>query len=189
MSDVAEKSIMFYRDMFRAVIEDRKTETRRLIKPQPPAWLVDGRVPWNIHDDVWGFAVDKPAKVCRSENTVRCPYGKPGDILIAREDHSDYAERPCHHPGCWSHVSHPCESCGRSWGSVRLEVLDVKVEQVQDITPEACIAEGIRPRGDSSSAPFNAEHDFRALWDSIYDERVYGWDVNPWEFAITFRRL
>ena len=73
------------------------------------------------------------------------------------------------------------------WASrLTLRVTDIRAERVQDISDADVLAEGIFPymhkRGDARTL----HGDFARLWDSINAERGYGWDVNPWVWAISF---
>lgn len=69
------------------------------------------------------------------------------------------------------------------WASrILLEITDVRVERVQDISYQDAIAEGFGLAG----APIEA---FHALWDSIYKARGAGWDANPFVWVIEFKKL
>ncbi len=88
------------------------------------------------------------------------------------------------------------------WASrLTLEVTDVRVERVQDITPKDALAEGINidnldcvddlcfgGRG-CPNCESQAPEMFEELWDSINAKRGFGWDVNPWVWCISFRRI
>lgn len=78
-----ERPIIMTGESVRAILDGRKTQTRRVIKPQPPAWATDLQPnvgPWvSFHGD---HPEDGP-----SMWTPRCPYGKPGDLLWVRETH------------------------------------------------------------------------------------------------------
>ena len=77
-----------------------------------------------------------------------------------------------------------------------LEVTDVRVERVQDISDEDVIAEGIkrlefegwRIPGDTFTFHFSALA-FARLWDSLNAKRGHGWDQNFWVWVVEFKRL
>lgn len=74
-----------------------------------------------------------------------------------------------------------------------LRVLGVRVQRVQEISEENAKAEGVDGSGPTGSIPAKlamgrCRYDFATLWDSIYAKRGYGWDVNPWVWAVTFER-
>ncbi len=71
---------------------------------------------------------------------------------------------------------------------ILLEVTDIRVERVQEIavSPEDVLAEGI------TAVTEAAEHlafEFKRLWDSLNDERGFGWDKNPWVWVVEFKRI
>lgn len=79
----------------------------------------------------------------------------------------------------------------------RFEVTGVKAEQVQDISSDDCIDEGIR-YGGTEEEIFGKTHDqlcskmideFHALWDSIYGGTEYSWQKNCWVWCITFKKV
>ena len=77
------------------------------------------------------------------------------------------------------------------WASrITLEITDVRVERVQDISEADAQAEGAEySREIDYSRGITYSTAFRELWDSINASRGYGWDVNSWVWAITFKRL
>ena len=73
------------------------------------------------------------------------------------------------------------------WASrITLEVTGVRVERVQDITPEDAEAEGIEPYAPIYAPSASAIDAFSELWDSL--NAKYGWDVNPWVWVVEFRQ-
>ncbi|MCZ2075333.1 MAG: hypothetical protein LC130_10090 [Bryobacterales bacterium] len=70
------------------------------------------------------------------------------------------------------------------WASrTTLEITDVRVERVQDISEEDAWAEGVRPESGFAIAAYTK------LWDKINAKRGYGWDLNPWVWVLEFKRL
>jgi len=72
-----ERPILFNAEMVRAVLGGRKTQTRRVVKPQPPHWR------WA--DRKWDDSCANVAMSASREYWVKCPYGLPGDRLWGRE--------------------------------------------------------------------------------------------------------
>jgi len=81
------------------------------------------------------------------------------------------------------------------WASrITLEVTAVRVERVQNITPEDCQAEGVRceQHYEGIGNPCDEVrllHAFQDLWNSINAKRGFGWDANPWVWVVGFKRL
>ena len=187
-----ERPIIFNSEMVRAILEDKKTQTRRPIKPQPDAdglARLAGQWVWNDTD----------------AREYRCPYGRPGDLLWVKETFATGI------PGCSSGVTYRADHIDQNgdgpanpikwrpsihmprWASrITLEITNVRVELLQDIPENDILAEGIAPpRTDGMFAEDEylekIYHDFINLWDSIYVKRGLGWDANPWVWVIHFR--
>ena len=85
---IKSRPILFSAEMVRAILDSRKTQTRRVIKPQPPTW-----VRWLERGDFggipyYGSQVERDARGQEFDFRVHlsdCPYGKPGDTLWVRE--------------------------------------------------------------------------------------------------------
>lgn len=200
-----EKPILFKSDMVRAILEGRKTETRRIIKfkdlPLEP-----------LHHNIW----KSQSGWQDGDIKIKCPYGQVGDRLWVRETWcADCGKQVCyrenmvrceqratHFPNrC--HPWHPSIHMFRKYSRITLEITDIKVERVQDITEEGAKAEGIKvlplqsEKDESAwyqSAPGinqarTAKQSFQKLWDSINKKRGFGWESNPWVWVVKFKRL
>jgi hypothetical protein len=197
-----ERPMLFSAPMVRALLDGRKTMTRRVIKPQP-------RLPPDIDPSMVGPAWDAGFV------DVACPYGQPGERLWVRErmrvvdlvnhgskvaairvgyeadnaerDFIEYPERLDGTP-----VVGRCLAYGgfREASRILLEITNVRVERVQEINEIDSWNEGIGPEHGSGETfckhPIAA---FRELWDSINAARGFGWDVNPWVWVIEFKSI
>lgn len=199
-----ERPILFSGEMVKAILEDKKTQTRRVIKPQP---VQDPDRSWRIEMH--------PRSGYNSERTMRyhlpnrCPYGESGDRLWVREtwagdEFTGYAYKATEPDALpfgeevtftkWRPAIHMPRSASR----ITLEVVNVRVERVQQILPGEAIAEGIKQTvKDAYFGWFdytgNGQNlsplmSFQSLWDSINEKRGYGWDVNPWVWVIEFKK-
>lgn len=137
------KPILFNTEMVRAILEGRKTVTRRVIKPQPKSPVVCSL-------GVWQETIP-----CANGVRVFPPPYRPGDILYVREtwafdtgDDGDeigtgyfaYKADDLHHPDCkWRPSIHMPKEAAR----IFLRVTDVRVERLQEITAEQAVQEGI----------------------------------------------
>lgn len=208
---IKERPIIFNAEMVKAILEGCKTQTRRVMKPQPP---VTHR-PWNNHgDDDLVFFTDHPTQGEKG-NVLhwRCPYGAPGDRLWVRETwcvaaRYGYDAPNDSRPGIGDDYSVPepvwyratdnvdTEEYGWSspiymprWASrITLEVTDVRVERLFDISEEDARAECVSIERTRTLTHRGA---FAITWDEINKKRGYGWEGggNWWVWAITFRRL
>lgn len=217
-TQVREKPILFSGEMVRAILEGRKTQTRRVISDQPmkhPGGKYEPHDPF-VHADgvTWGWM---SGVVTYTDNDVRCPWGKAGDRLYVRETWSrdddwlisvfyraddscytighqkgdqltrdDHPERKAYRPKRWKPSIHMPRWASR----LTLDILDVRVERLNEISEADAVAEGMTyyDRGRDAQMP-SAHEQFHALWDSLNADRGYGWDRNPWVWAITFKRI
>ena len=202
-----ERPILFSGAMVRAILGGRKTQTRRVIKPQPPS--VEGLVEmWHalIEPGMWEHSLchESDAGLYGDIVTeIRCPYGQPGDELWVREtwwrgsDGIAYradGEAPAHMGHCWK----PSIHMRRADSRIQLRVTEVRVERVQDITSGGeMVASDVVHEGCPKELWTCYKHDYGAAeqawwesaWDSINAKRGYGWDVNPWVWVVTFAKI
>lgn len=203
-----ERPILFSDAMVRAILEGRKTQTRRVLKPQPPAGAHSPGLVLFPADGGSACVFDVPlnSPVYRHE----CPYGQPGNRLWVREAfalHAHGAKDPAGHPIVFYRAQGDQIMQGNRWrpsihmprwaSRIILDITDIRVERVQDISENDARAEGVREMAEYSMPrnpyepgicddPRNA---YRILWDQINAKRGYGWDVNPWVWVVEFKRV
>jgi len=190
-----EIPILFSTAMVRAIIDGRKTVTRRVCKC--PVSLIEEL------KEVDGFAWFGNCGVWKSE----MPY-QVGDTLWVRETwcnieddihyKADYIYRAdgLYENDYWLKWR-PSIHLPRKAARLFLRVTDVRAERLQDITNEDAIKEGVgfyTPRFEtdiatSASESTTARTKFCSLWDSLNARRGYGWDANPWVFRVGFEKI
>ena len=208
---MSDHPILFSSLMVRALLDGRKTQTRRVVKPQPPSGHVYvGRVLCSTHradEGKWTWALEQAA-ILRDAHRVRCPYGQPGDLLWVREawtthkafDHiagSKLTTRSIGYPadgkietGRYRHARFMPRWASR----LTLRITDVRVQRLNEISRADAIAEGLHHVSDGC-APWGVKGlagswsgdprlSFAALWESINGPG--SWDTNPWVWALTF---
>jgi hypothetical protein len=196
--------------MVRAILAGTKTQTRRVVKPQPthfnPAGVPRRVVPAGGASDV-----------------IACPYGQPGDRLWVREAFAfTDAHEPHYHGSIEYRADNKCLAvdCGPvtvdvphncdprpfdgpwrpsihmpRWASrISLEITGARVEGLQDISEEDAIAEGAPGYEEGVDAPpqdegseWSYRASFRRLWESINGPD--SWEANPWVWVVEFRRI
>lgn len=200
-----EIGMLFSSEMVRAILGERKTQTRRLardcrIDSHGNAW--QGK--WNFGQDVWGKPhVDRWKKPCNV-----------GDHIYVRETWGVLNDK--HHRYCYLVDSQYPQGrsrqqlVGNRWrpsihmpkaaACIWLEVTDVRIERLQDISEKDAIAEGIDMESEFASlcidletAPYSndlvrnsaAITVFKKLWESTCGS----WDANPWVWVIEFKQI
>ncbi|WP_442963586.1 hypothetical protein [Pseudomonas sp. MF6772] len=210
-----ERPILFSAPMVRAILEGRKTVTRRATKVQPH---IDASGNFCVGSSNYGQdGYGKP--VTKHFVNGCCPYGKPGDRLWVRETFIDlrgtgverrpdpdgplqrYAYAADCRPGSHSDEARkdfglkykPSIHMPRAACRILLEITGVRVERLQDITYEQAAAEGVH-RGPlrewCASDEGGACHKypvpaFRDLWQSVGGN----WDASPWVWVVEFKRV
>jgi hypothetical protein len=241
-----ERGIIFSGALIPRLLDDSKTMTRRVVKPQPdPGWAFTSIGQVCTASGKWVFPT-----VATSVNQTSwlCPYGVPGDRLWVREtwrpvvwgaDHcyieyrtggharegdgraclvpptataayEAYADRqmraaiaagdgkPEYCPEPWRPSIHMPRWASR----ITLELTDVRVERLQEISWRDVVAEGVDGALDAhgrrvAKAVAQTENDrggaslyemFRVLWNGLNAKRGFGWDTNPWVWVLEFKR-
>ena len=204
---MAIKPILFNTEMIRAILDGRKSCTRRILKHDVEAIL---NSPYHKeHPEVEDEQII--SKLCMP------PY-QPGDILYVRETwcalpvneaghmrghftyyyRADGDLRPSGWRGKWNPSIHMPKEAARIW----LKVTDVRVERLQEITDEQAKREGIQYDECPTGFTWKQETDMhncyttpigamQALWNSTIkksDIDRYGWDASPWVWVIEFER-
>jgi hypothetical protein len=214
-----ERPIPFTSPMVRAILAGAKTQTRRVVKDQPPpncSFLTqaktgqypDNRARWGWTD---GATVDYSWHPWIGDEPAwqTCPYGQPGDRLWVREaverypipnlltgePTNDYGGRYVADgepvltqkpdiPGFdirWWYSRNTCPPIHMPrWASrITLEITEVRVQRLQEISEEDAKAEGFGPR--------SARALFCGMWDTIHGNGA--WRANPWIWALSLRVL
>ena len=207
---MAIKPILFNTEMVRAILDGRKSCTRRLVKPQPDekhtyplGFVTDSTEKKEV--GCFGFGINEYGG---SIKYVKSLY-QPGDILYVRETWHKYIKRVGEGESChlaefygykasiansedadepWKPSIHMPKEAARIW----LKVTDVRVERLQEITPQGAWKEGARCSC-LHPVPDCAENKiaFVNIWNSTIkksDLDRYGWDANPWVWVIEFER-
>lgn len=209
---MAIKPILFNTEMVRAIMDGRKSCTRRMVKPQPNekhtyplGFVTDSTEKKDV--GCFGFGINEYSGSIQYTK----PQYQPGDILYVRETwghpislNSDkqyvfradkIAESGFKND---SHIWHPSIHMPKEAARIWLKVTNVRVERLQDITEDGAEAEGaIDNRGFIHSPEneydriYTAREYFIKIWDRTIkksDLDIYGWDVNPWLWVIEFER-
>ena len=206
---MTERGMIFNGEMVRAILDGRKTQTRRIIKD-----CTVGRDPISKF-----IQIGKKFIGCYPEDVPElirecCPYGVPGDRIWVRETWAEAgasapdlklyrANYPSHVPTHYENVP-PAEDVRWTpsihmprWASrILLEITDVRVEQLKSTSEEEARSEGVAQLREGfwkhyqpgwTQHQLSARGSFTTLWESIYG---FGeWDRHPWVWAIEFKRI
>lgn len=180
------RPILFSAPMVQALLEGRKTQTRRIVKcpeklpPEPESFEHNG---WGFSQSINGGRFSWPFK---------CPHGEPGHLLWVRETFcvpTDFdtgkkclpeykaTYRGKAFDGCWK----PSIHMPRQLSRITLEITDIRVERLQDISEEDAKAEGTQPEGTGGEASAWFAH----AWEKIHS--LQSWLDNPWVWVIEFQ--
>lgn len=192
--------------MVRAILEGRKTQTRRIMKPQPSDGFMPevGRYHPTLIDRRTGEMFPGPERFGASDGNedYPCPYGQPGDKLWVREtfaltgDNASTIVHPEHGGAAWRATDHPKAFKWKPsifmprWASrITLEITGIRVERLQEITPQDAIAEGHPSRMDMLQDVTNdaARDWFEDLWIDI--NGLESWQTNPFVWVVEFKKI
>lgn len=203
-----EKPILFNTGMVQEVLDGRKTATRRICRdgndysvPDMQFFDVEKRT-YAVHN-----YADREHREKLSIAERTCPVC-PNDLLWVREkwcnanktgaepDYYYYADTSTcedynNTKWKWRPSIHMPKAAARIW----LRVTDIKVERLQDMTLDDFLAEGVVLRPEAFNDPDNAYLQAREIFKGVWGSTVpkaklpeYGWDADPWVWAITFAR-
>lgn len=175
------KPILFSTAMVQAILEGYKTQTRRVINPQPMAGLRESVFVRSGIEDGHGREV-KPKYL-------------PGDVLYVRETWNEVFGfdgithvRYIYKQQCPSHIHwRPSIFMPRKAARIFLRTTDVRAEKVQEITEEDAYAEGVITNAAVKVSSYVFW--FESLWNRFNYKRGYGWDANPWVWVYTFELI
>ena len=212
---MTSRPILFSAPMVRALLAGTKTQTRRIVKPQPPVWAQHVNAIQHLNMDhrwvpshLWQWSELENGKKLRRWPTdpegdgcdgyaIPSPYGRPGDRLWVRESiHRGDACARYSADGSvvnltdwrWKRDNLPSIHCPRELSRITLEITGVRVERLQAISDADAFAEGIQQSvNDGVSGDGTARGAYRALWESINGPG--SWDANPWVWVVEFKRV
>lgn len=207
---MAIKPILFNAEMVRAILDGRKTCTRRVINPQPQSRLCytyagshKGCIgKWTYPNkgahEFLGEEYKLPENIKDEELSKRWnpPY-HTDDILYVRETwkkapngyyyYEDWQRNDIADVTKWKPSIHMPKEAARIW----LKVTDVRVERLQDMTSEQISREGVEVEYPHVLNGEEKRYAFSTLWNSTIkksDIDRYGWDANPYVWVISFER-
>jgi hypothetical protein len=212
---LTDRPILFSGPMVLALLAGTKTQTRRVLNPQP--YPLEGRPGfWNASGRVGG-------RICASDNDLASLHRYVvGDRLYVREAwRSEFASehvaprdlprgspveyiagglanlpmRTVHFGGRHRQAMHMPRWASR----LTLAVTNVRIQRLHDLTEADAVAEGIKrnphgngdqwmdyPAGSSAAGWLDPRRSYQSLWDSLNADRGFGWTTNPWVVAVTF---
>ena len=211
--------ILFNTEMVRAILDGRKTVTRRVWKDWNKYAVPDMSL-YDADKRTYAVHIYEDTEHTRPVSMIErsCPFC-PGDILYVRETFQNCCRHTVHSPLIHSKycyrasnesVFYGCiEECGTicNWkpsihmpkeaARIFLKVTDVRVERLQDITDDGAKAEGANWKngknvGWEEKMRRTAVERFAEIWESTIkksDLDTYGWDANPWVWVIEFERI
>lgn len=180
--------------MVQAILEGRKSQTRRVIKPQ-----------FKVAHEIFqyqGNTYIQTELLERNKNAlngcIKCPFGQVGSRLWVRET----CQYPINRDGTpverviykadLSDADANNDACDWSWkpsifmprwaSRITLEITNIRVGRLQEITLSDCWDEGIAPEWG-----IGGKIRFRMLWDLINAKRGYSWESNPWCWCLSFK--
>ena len=200
-----ERPILFSGPMVRAILEGRKTQTRRVVKPQPNRGSRLTRMQS-------GYSDGHTRAVFSQEDEpnaygIKFPYGQPRDRLWVKETHRFDGLDPkiALRSQCLDEISYradmqgdrACDDCAwrpsifmPRWASrITLEITGVHVEQLNKISDFDAFQEGVKDEPGTITGPYcrSFVQGFKGIWNSINGPG--SWDQNPWVWVVEFRRM
>lgn len=206
MTKIIERGMIFNGEMVSAILDSRKTQTRRIVKG------ADGAVKfckeWDINgEEIFVVLGEKDHTGMNPVlGAISCPFGGVGDRIWVRETWARYnidqnshdiayrATTPADWPeeGRWRPSIHMPRWASR----ILLEITDVRVERLREISQADAEAEGVGKLKKGfwknyqpgwTEFQLTARGSFATLWKSIYGDE--SWYADPWVWVIEFKRI
>lgn len=182
-----ERPIIFNGAMVRAILSGDKTQTRRVIRRQPFEW--ESHLCYVPRKMIGHYNLLNKADIYESN-----PFGIPGDRLWVRETFACLgAIKDNYKSGIFraddpdAHVIwKPSIHMPRKFSRINLEITNVRVERIKDISEQDAQNEGLIDNFISPGDGHSASYHFVNLWNSINEKRGFGWNENPWVWVIEF---
>ncbi|HCH9096605.1 TPA: hypothetical protein NNT20_003697 [Salmonella enterica] len=201
-----DRGIIFNGEMVRAILDGRKTQTRRPIKWKQTRFTEIGE---REDGSNWPWSEDTE-KAC--DYWHPCSFGAVGDRIWVRETFRVHSRATdvatlvyrASVRNSWTEQTHrvPVAVCNKPatpekwtpsihmprWASrITLEITDVRVERLRDLSEEDAKSEGIIPSAGGVLPGWEYRINFRDLWMDIYG--TDNWEANPWVWVIEFKRI
>jgi len=206
---VKEHGMIFNGEMVRAILDGRKTQTRRIVSDRHLNLIDVGSQIGECYPLECGIDHENSQSYYREH----CPFGTIGDRIWVRETWAEAgagapelqlyrANYPEHVPSHYENVPlaedirwTPSIHMPRWASRILLEITGVRVERLNDISQQDAQAEGMKLTGwrptysdpDSGGDVWTPYDNFAQLWESIYG--VDSWKANPWVWVIEFKRI
>ena len=204
-----ERPILLNTPMVQAILSGQKTQTRRIVNKAPTTEINHRLI---ALDNGWNWQVDQqgivPTMHREIHNPMVCPFGQIGDRLWVREtfrlydlDECPHADFPCGCPRNGTPLYKASHDCGdgekwkpsihmpRSACRLILEITNIRIERLNDITSEDAKAEGFdystHPSAIQMGYAIGAKTNFRVTWEQIYGQNE--WNKNPWVWVVEFK--
>lgn len=178
-----ETPILFSTQMVQAILDGRKTQTRRIVKAIPRL----------------SESVENTGKYLAEYEGFRnqyCPYGHPGDLLWVKETFKpELVDTATCEPRTYYYLADnpAAQRTGIKFKSPRfmpktaariwLQIENIGVERLQNISEKDAQAEGMRPKFSMELDPYKSS--FKHTWEAIHGSGA--WNINPWLWVITFK--
>lgn len=210
-SNSKERGMIFNAEMVRAILSGQKTQTRRIVKNVSSDSCMTLKEPAKNRNGIYTHVMDAPKHgLCphgnvgyriwvretwqgplvdfeRSDDLLRNPekYEKPENCVYEADGvpEPEFYDADDNLRCCWRPSIHMPRWASR----ILLEITNVRVERLNDISEEDARSEGVTPKSIPAEKLVGGKLAFAELWASIYGYE--NWQANPWVWVIEFKRV
>lgn len=189
-----ERPILFSGPMVCAILGNRKTQTRRVVKPRETLCIGHDKLRicsyGNVGDalwvrETWCCQMDNGMFVYDDKGTHLCHYAADGVEVIADDGDGGQKYRK---DGTEASPWRPSIYMPRWASRITLEITAIRVERLNSITEEDALAEGFTAWTHRTEGQITARCGFMELWEKINGKR-HPWESNPFVWVIEFQRI